>query len=64
VVNNSVGKPFREIVEVNLDRRGFGSAGGGEEDGGSGGGVEREGGGIESGRIGGLEKGVEESVEK
>lgn len=62
MVNNSVGKPFREIVEVNLDRRGFGS-GGGEEDGGSGG-VESEGGGIEGGRIGGLEEGVEESIEK
>lgn len=63
MVNDSVGKPFREIVEVNLDRRGF-CRGGGEENGGSGGGVEREGGGIESGRIGGLEEGVEESVEK
>lgn len=63
MVNNSVGKPFREIVEVNLDRRGIGS-GGGEENGGSCGGVEREGGGIESGGIGGLEEGVEESVEK
>lgn len=62
MVNNSVGKPFGEIVEVNLDRRGFGS-GGGEENGGSGG-VEREGGGIEGGRIGWLEEGVEESVEK
>lgn len=63
MVNNSVGKPFGKIVEVNLDRGGFGS-GGGEENGGSGGGVEREGGGIEGGRIGGLEEGVEESVQK
>lgn len=57
VVDNPVGEPAREIVEVDFDSGRFGGAAG-EEDGG------REGGGVEGGGgIGGVEEGVEKRVE-
>lgn len=61
MVDNSIGESFREIVEIDLDGRGFGITGG-ENDGG-GGGVEIEWVGVEGEGIRGFEKGVEESVE-
>jgi hypothetical protein len=69
MTNNTIGEPFRKIVEVNLNRREIGSTGS-EKDGGGGGGgggVERKsrggGDGVEGGGIGRLKKSVEKCVE-
>lgn len=59
MTNNTIGEPFRKIVEVNLNRREIGSTGS-EKDGGGGGGG---GDGVEGGGIGRLKKSVEKCVE-
>jgi hypothetical protein len=67
MTNNTIGEPFRKIIEVNLNRREIGSTGSEKDGGGGGGGVERKsrggGDGVEGGGIGRLKKSVEKCVE-